>query len=791
MQSTRSQAISIPRTLDQLHDIVRSDIPRTIQLVQQYPSVANLITFDYFCEAAWTGDLGMLLVFAKLPMMANLIDSEDKFKQICNANFEVAVQLLSHPKIAKIAQPLIPFMPHYYLQLDKSKIKKKILSESSMAALDLAQAYDKKEVTDIDEVKSYARTLPVSDRMTLDEFNEEKAAKAIFRTFPSVKKYCDLMMYGPSGYYATGKVDFLNHFQTFASDGNEVPGFSAAMAYQLFHIRNNLIEGGKLTPHESFNVLECGGGNGDLCFNILETISKMAKESSEWKEFFLSMRYHLVEVSPELVKRQRQRNQKFSSWVKVIEGSALTLIDELANTKMAAVFSNELVDMFAPQEVCLDENDNVIMSFMVPYIPVKHLEATAEHDNLSISEFQMLQAQYFVTHNAYFIQAMQSCGLSLEKLIADSQRYKELYCLFVPEEQKKQVKQNIEKLLLLSQSSFLKLHKITAQEKQCPNLFNFIIARTVNAEYDKELSEFLKRNPQYTDRMRTRRMRYVDIGIHDYLQSMYNLMMTDGEIITIDYGDNDYQVMEYLRTFSANRTMDAEIRSEPGFKDITKFVNFSTLAQEGQQLNLEPVFYGMQKQLNNDNIPSTVLNPTLAMYYKVACEHRNGFRVMVQRKQEQEEKVNPSHETSSRFTGTGLLVTHTQLFSNMQQKVKMLKQERQAIIDALVTKYNLPDQSQESLEKGLRNAANLGRVQDLKLFIQIGTNVNAKDKGTNGYTALHLAALKKHTRCYQLLIEADANPYIPDNHGQTAYAIQFASAINNNNDNAPRRNKMG
>jgi hypothetical protein len=463
-------------------------------------------------------------------------------------------------------------------------------------------------------------------------------------------------------------------------------------------------------------------------------------------------------------------------------------VDELADTKMAAVLSNELVDMFAPQEVSLDENDNLKMSFMVPYIRINHLKPTAEHNRLSPPKFKMLQAQYFVTHNPYFIHTVNLCGLSIEKLFADSQRYKELYSLFLPQGLREQGRRDVEEILLLSQSSFLKLHKVTAKEKQCPNLFGFIIARTVNGEYDKELSEFLKRNPQYTDRM-TRDARYVDVGIHDYLQSMYNLMMTGGEIITVDYGNHDYEVQEYLRTFGANRTPGSEIRSEPGFKDITKFVNFSTLAQEGQQLNLEPVFYGMQKQLNIDDIPDKVLNPTLAMYYKVACEYRNGFRVMVQRKQEQgqEKEVNLSHEASSRFTGTGLPVTHTQLFSGMQQKVKMLKEERQAMIDALVTKYALPDQSQASLEKGLRTAANNNRVQDLKSFIQIVTNINAKDSTPgSGRTALHRAALKGHTKCYQILIEADADPSIPDAQGITAHNIKFASAISHN-EHEPRR----
>jgi hypothetical protein len=75
----------------------------------------------------------------------------------------------------------------------------------------------------------------------------------------------------------------------------------------------------------------------------------------------------------------------------------------------------------------------------------------------------------------------------------------------------------------------------------------------------------------------------------------------------------------------------------------------------------------------------------------------------------------------------------------------------------LINKYKLADTTQASLEKGLRNAAVNGNVEDLKIFIQHVNNVNAIDANPNSQkTALDWAIKKGHTLCCELLIAAGA-----------------------------------
>jgi len=90
-------------------------------------------------------------------------------------------------------------------------------------------------------------------------------------------------------------------------------------------------------------------------------------------------------------------------------------------------------------------------------------------------------------------------------------------------------------------------------------------------------------------------------------------------------------------------------------------------------------------------------------------------------------------------------------------------------LERLVKKYTLPDTSQNSLEKGLRNAANNNKISDLIIFIKHVKNINAKDDNpTIGRTALHWAAVKGNEECYRFLLEANANPDIPDAAGKLA-----------------------
>ena len=92
-----------------------------------------------------------------------------------------------------------------------------------------------------------------------------------------------------------------------------------------------------------------------------------------------------------------------------------------------------------------------------------------------------------------------------------------------------------------------------------------------------------------------------------------------------------------------------------------------------------------------------------------------------------------------------------------------------ATMRMLVRKYKLPDQTQASFEKGLRNAAVNNFIEDVKSFLTIVKNIDAVDDNLDSRrTALIHAARKGHLECYQLLIERGANPEIHDASGNTA-----------------------
>lgn len=100
-------------------------------------------------------------------------------------------------------------------------------------------------------------------------------------------------------------------------------------------------------------------------------------------------------------------------------------------------------------------------------------------------------------------------------------------------------------------------------------------------------------------------------------------------------------------------------------------------------------------------------------------------------------------------------------FSSLNEDRNALKQ--------LIKKYSLPDTTQASIEKGLRNAATNNQLEDLKLFTKAVQNINATDSNAKvKRTALHWAAIKGHTECYQWLLEQGAVNTIADADGKTA-----------------------
>lgn len=132
--------------------------------------------------------------------------------------------------------------------------------------------------------------------------------------------------------------------------------------------------------------------------------------------------------------------------------------------------------------------------------------------------------------------------------------------------------------------------------------------------------------------------------------------------------------------------------------------------------------------------------------------------VAIAKKVESRIGVTPAKSLSEEKMNSSYQSTHT-LFQNAEM-VSLLK------------KYNLPNDTQASLEKGLRNAAANNATADLKFFISAVTNINAQDTNPKmKRTALHWASIKGHDECYELLLNAGANPDIPDADEKKAFNV--------------------
>jgi tetratricopeptide (TPR) repeat protein len=98
-------------------------------------------------------------------------------------------------------------------------------------------------------------------------------------------------------------------------------------------------------------------------------------------------------------------------------------------------------------------------------------------------------------------------------------------------------------------------------------------------------------------------------------------------------------------------------------------------------------------------------------------------------------------------------------------------------LENYIKKYNLPDSSKSSLEKGLRMAATNNQVEGLEIFIKASVNIDAQDNNVQSKkTALHWAVIKKSLPCIKKLLETCAQDNIKDASSKTAY--DYAKEIN-------------
>lgn len=467
------------------------------------------------------------------------------------------------------------------------------------------------------------------------------------------------MMFGPSGYY-TQKIDFQKDFGTYASVKEESETFSAAIAHQLFSIRNRLIKQGKLENEKPFNVVEYGAGDGDLCFNMMNFISKLAKKERAWLEFYNSIYYHIVEISPKLVQRQKKRNQVFGNKVKVISGDARKPIPELRDKPIAAKFANEILDMISPEELSLNERGDICINFLIPYI--EPIEVNQE-SKIKREEFNvLLKASELLLPKASGRSPEERVKACLEKLKKQSEKYKKLYSLFCPQEIKKDY-------LLLSEENFLILHKV-AMEQNKSKIFQ-VLRLSIEANSFPEFSDEIKQYLPFTERMDEKDVHHTRFDSIHFLKQAYAGLMPGDELILIDYGHHMHDVYRFLRAYKSSQLL-SKWEENPGCQDITGDVDFSVLEEMAKQLGFKKIFYSPQKNLAlNFSEHSSLSNESVIDYLK-NCG-LSTFKFVVHRKPDQaqaQDQLEFKEDLSKRFIGENQPVSRDELFNSEQERLR-------------------------------------------------------------------------------------------------------------------------
>ncbi len=181
----------------------------------------------------------------------------------------------------------------------------------------------------------------------------------------SWERYQEMSNFDPEeGYYPGGVVQFgqmgvdKRDGITFRTNA-ENPQFGLAMAIQFYYF---WLEMGR---PEQFTIVEQGGGNGMMAKNILDGIRKglpivplpdILRDQSGaalyLKEFYDHARYNLVDISPDLSRRQQKTlsDAGYSEKINVLTDSALQM--PLADGSVSGVFfSHELLDTFPVRRV--------------------------------------------------------------------------------------------------------------------------------------------------------------------------------------------------------------------------------------------------------------------------------------------------------------------------------------------------------------------------------------------------------------------------------------------------------
>lgn len=342
-----------------------------------------------------------------------------------------------------------------------------------------------------------------------------------------------------AGYYSNGNIEFINdtnkegHFHTEASDGYVL---AIALSHRAFQIWLQL----PIESKECFEILECGAGEGDLCFKMLHFINAMAVEDKDWAEFAKAIHYTVIEIASALVERQKQKLDHFikEGTVEVIQDDALKMTHY--NKKAALHLSNELMDMLPSEQIVFDEKGQCQVKMAIPVLLSEAYSYLQEHYPESIDGLKKESAQFkrLLTH--------QKMNIDHQGLVINAARFKKLLAITA--------------------------NKQFAGPSNC-FLFSYPV---LPLNLFPDLEQYLAEHDEILTSMNPGDSKIICPYLDTYAQLMAEKALVS---IVIDYGDLSFKLKNVdYRCYGSSSPLYRNIPlRQPGRLDITYDVDFSAL----------------------------------------------------------------------------------------------------------------------------------------------------------------------------------------------------------------------
>lgn len=453
--------------------------------------------------------------------------------------------------------------------------------------------------------------------------------------FPAFHEYHDMVMFHPTfGYYASGRVNFDDDYQTFPIV--LAPLFGHMIAEHLFQMWDGMRQAGTLGQKETFTIGEFGAGDGALAESILEYIEAQARTRAGWAEFARQAVYVCYDRSPALSRLQKTRNERFGARfdARVADATDLTATIKPGSLK-GVVLSNELPDAFSVHKVILTTTGIPEVAFVAPSLSaaswrrIRPLVSSKLAAQVEAGD-AVIERTFLRNVGSATVYLTKSTFTSLLEATVTGADYESVVAA-------------------------LEFHEIYVPASAIPELAAHL------RRYARTYADVLARD---NDGILT----YVNLGVEKMIEGAAQVLSA-GYVITIDYGSGWDGILsndgrKHLRTYGpAHRAASAwtpedndsiddietsDPYDHPTLNDLTTDVNFSLLDVEGRQAGLRTLYFGSQKALQSgtpislDEVPERARREDRVDQYLSWVEDFRApgvFKVMIQQK----------HGTDSRY----------------------------------------------------------------------------------------------------------------------------------------------